>query len=315
VIGEIARQNSERDARAAIAIGVESHRAFPLRFSVVVPVFEQWHLVPTLLDCLRHQTFPEERFEVIFVDNGSSVFLEPIDLPENASLYGCRTAGAYAARNHGVDQAKGEWLAFTDADCLPSPEWLSELDRAAAAAQGPVLLAGSVKMQVSSERPSPWEIYDVVKGLPQERYVRRGYAATANLAVPRSLFTSLGGFVESRYSGGDAEFCRRASRVNAKVELVEDARVGHRSRVTWREIEIKARRVKGGQLTGGSFKNRVIWSFRTLMPPVQGLWRFLRSRQHPVRHRLIAILVLFRVWMVEVTEAGRLILGHPAERR
>lgn len=301
--------------KPARANEIDSQRATPLRFSVVVPVFEQWHLVPGLLECLEQQTFPKDRFEIILVDNDSTVFVQPAELPENARIHRCGWPGSYATRNYGAAQARGEWLAFTDADCLPSPEWLAELDRIASAAHGQLLLAGPVAMKASSEQPSPWEIYDVMKGVPQESYVSRGYAATANLAVPRSLFISLGGFDGSRFSGGDAEFCRRAGKVGVRLQLAKGARVDHRSRNTWQKLETKARRIKGGQLSAGSLRNRVVWSLRTLIPPVLGVWKFLGSRQHSARDRLTAILILFRVWIAQLAESGRLLMGHPAERR
>lgn len=285
-----------------------------LRFSVVVPVYDQWHLVPSLLDCLARQTFPTDRFEIILIDNGSSVYRPPQHLPGTVRLLRCECPGSYAARNRGAAQAQGNWLVFTDADCRPTPDWLATIDKTIEH-YGDVLIAGSIDVVGSTPTPGAWEIYDIVKGIPQERYVTRGYAATANLAVPKTVFDTLGGFDSRRFSGGDADFCRRAGAAGYSIVYVEGARVAHPARTTWREIATKARRVKGGQLTAGSQSRRFLWILRTMSPPALGAWHFLRARRHSVHHRLVATLVLGRVWLVELFEAIRLATGQPPERR
>lgn len=280
-------------------------------FSVVVPVYRQWHLALKLLASLDGQSLPRGLFEVILVDNGSP------DLPSldtaGVTVLHCAQPGSYAARNLGATAARGRWLAFTDADCIADPHWLETL-RAAAEAGGERLLAGAVRMVASSARPGASEIYDIVKGIPQERYLRRGYAATANLAVPRAAFERLGGFEAGRFSGGDAEFCRRAGRAGVPIAFVGEAVVEHPARTTWTEIATKTRRIKGGQMTAGAaWRHRTLTG--TLIPPVFGFWYFLTDRRHTLLRRLVASAMLARLWAVEIDEVLKLKRGKARERR
>lgn len=300
---------------ATFSILPTSGENYTVRFSVVIPVYEHWHLVPGLLERLDRQTFSQQGFEVILVDNASRNFSPPPDLPDNVHVVRCDIPGSYAARNDGARRARGEWLAFTDADCLPASTWLAELNEAAARLGKDTLIAGPVEIVAISARPGAFEIYDMVKGIPQERYVSRGYAATANLALSKTLFDRLGGFDGSRFSGGDAEFCRRAGAAGYPVVLASDAHVEHPARATWQEIATKARRVKGGQLAAGSRRRRLIWLVRTMFSPFIEGWRFLRSTRHALRDRLIAVVVQTGLWPVEVAEAVRLMFRHTAERR
>jgi GT2 family glycosyltransferase len=285
-----------------------------LRFSVLVPVFEQWDLVPALLGRLEAQDFPQDGFEVILADNGSVAFTPPAVLPPNVRIVHCTQPGSYAARNLAAEGARGEWFAFTDADCLPERGWLSALAADAAKSDDRTILVGPVDMRPAGADPNAYEMYDMVKGIPQERYAGRGYGATANLAVPAPLFREVAGFDAARLSGGDAEFCRRAAGHGARVRFVPEARVGHPARDSWGAIATKSRRVLGGQIAAGAARRRAAFLLRALSPPVIAWWRFARAPQ-PLRYRLAAMSVQSRLWAVEVGEAVRLLAGGAAERR
>ncbi len=292
------------------------------RVSVIVPVYRHWDLVPALLAALASQTLPQGDFEVLLIDNDPGghgpAGAPPVPPPANGRILPCAAPGAYAARNAGIAAARAPLLAFTDADCRPEPGWLAALLVAAAAPEAPgaagaTLLAGPVRLEAGA-RPNPFEAYEIVRGIPQERYVRLGYAATANLAVPASVFAAIGGFDAGRFSGGDAAFCRRAGRLGHPIRLAPGAAVLHPARADWPALATKARRVKGGQITGGGRGARALWLARTMTPPLRALVRFLRAPQ-PWPVRRAAIGVLFRLWGVELAETARLLAGGAPERR
>lgn len=278
-------------------------------FSIIVPVYENWDLIPILLERLRLQTVRSEAFEIILVDNGSVDFFVPNSLPSNAKVLRCHTAGSYAARNFSISHAQGSWFVFTDADCKPKNTWLEILlKEIIKLGDEKALLAGAIQMQTDNTSPTIYEMYDLVKGIPQAWYVSRGYAVTANLAVSASLLRKLGGFDASRFSGGDAEFTRRAVSQGAKLYYVEQAVVEHPTRTTWQALETKARRVKGGQLTSGTKKKRRAWLIRTFTPPVIAFIRFMGARDYPIFYRFSAVIVQVRIWGVEMLEAYRLLI-------
>src|SRR5690606_4712895 len=157
--------------------------------------------------------------------------------------------------------------------------------------------------------------YDLVMGFPQAGYVRRGYGVTANLLVPRGILAEVGGFDEKRYSGGDAELCRRAGRKGARVVFCEKATVVHPARTHMEELVRKVRRVKGGQLASGPLRRRLLYLGFTFAPPVRAWSRAMRSGRVSLRRRLRVCLVQTRLWWAGVMEAFRLLAGQSAERR
>jgi hypothetical protein len=227
-------------------------------------------------------------------------------LPPEVRLVACAAPGSYAARNAGAAAARGSLLVFTDADCRPEPGWLRALAAAHAETPG-ALLAGPVRM-IPPAAPSAAACFDLARGIPQESYVRRGYAATANLAAPASVFRALGGFDARRFSGGDAEFCRRARAAGHPLRLAAAAAVGHPCRDSWAALAAKARRVKGGQIAAGPLPHRALWTLRTRTPPLRALSRFVRAPL-PRGQRLRASAVLFALWGVELGETLRLLAG------
>ena len=278
--------------------------------TVIVPVYRHWELIPGLLAGLAAQSLAADRFEVLLVDNDPATPPPPLDLPGNARILPCPRAGSYAARNAGAAAARGALLAFTDADCRPEPGWLTAL---AAADDGATLLAGPVAVDAGPD-PSRYALYDSIRGIPQARYVRLGYAATANLAIPAVLLQAVGGFDHRRFSGGDAALCRAAGARGHGIRLVDAAVVHHPPRDSWTELATKARRVKGGQILSGTPRSRAIWLMRTLTPPLRATSRFLRA-DRPLPERLAAIRVLYALWGVELAETARLLAGRQPERR
>lgn len=291
--------------------------------SVIVPVYRQWEMLPLLLADLAAQEGAPP-FEVIIVDNEPGTPRPRPGAPDTPARLATRPAtrfalrhidcaapGSYAARNAGAAVARGGILVFTDADCRPAPSWLAALT-AAGAAEPEALLAGPVEV-VGGETPNACEIYDMIRGIPQARYVARGYAATANLAVPAAVFAALGGFDPRRFSGGDAEFCRRAGAAGHPLRLVGTAVTRHPARADWGELAAKARRIKGGQIRGGPLPRRIAWVLRTPLPPLRDTRAYLRAGA-PWRWRRTAVALRFRLWGVELAEMLRLLAGGAPER-
>jgi len=94
--------------------------------SVVIPVFQDQTGLDRCLESLAEQKYVNmSDFEVIVVDNASEPPMTvPKSLPFSVQVESCAKKGAYSARNVGVRAARGNVIAFLDADCWPSKTWL-----------------------------------------------------------------------------------------------------------------------------------------------------------------------------------------------
>jgi glycosyltransferase involved in cell wall biosynthesis len=91
--------------------------------SVVIPTFTRHDLLGRLIACLAGQSFRD--FEVIVVDQSEHRWPEA-EKDFGFALHYVHTdvRGAVAARNTGAALALGRFIAFTDDDCEPDPDWL-----------------------------------------------------------------------------------------------------------------------------------------------------------------------------------------------
>lgn len=95
--------------------------------SVIVPVYNAALTLQRCLDSILSQTYKD--IELLLIDDGSVDESGNI-CDEYAMLYSFVTAihqtnkGASAARNYGIEHAKGDWVTFCDADDYVDPDWL-----------------------------------------------------------------------------------------------------------------------------------------------------------------------------------------------
>jgi len=104
-----------------------------IRVSVVVPTHNRKSDLQICLEALFGQTYPADQFEILVADDGSSdgteQLVEQFQLRTGPPIrwLGQSRKGPSAARNRGIRDAKGEWVAMTDDDCQPEPDWLKSL--------------------------------------------------------------------------------------------------------------------------------------------------------------------------------------------
>lgn len=99
-----------------------------LRFSVIVPAYNEAAYVGAALKALQHQDFTGP-YEIIVVDNNSTDGTAAIAASSGATVVSEPVAGVCQARQRGAAHARGEILVSTDADTVQPPDWLSRIDR------------------------------------------------------------------------------------------------------------------------------------------------------------------------------------------
>ena len=202
-------------------------------FSIVIPTYNRPEPLRACLEALSQLEYPGDRFEVIIVDDGSptplNAVVEPFRSQLNITLLRQENAGPAAARNVGAQQAKGELIAFTDDDCMPSPSWLSGF--AARLAQAPNAMVGGRSLNAL-----PHNLYSTASQVlidylyayysdPQKEM----FFASNNTAMVRKHFLSIGGFDTSfpLAAAEDRELCDRWQQQGLPIRYAPEVTVYH----------------------------------------------------------------------------------------
>ncbi|WP_200937224.1 MULTISPECIES: glycosyltransferase family 2 protein [unclassified Phenylobacterium] len=278
------------------------------RVSVVVPHYNDLVGLDRCLSALQAQTLPAGEFEIIVADNASPVGEAAVAeaIGGRARLVVVTERGAGPARNGGVALAGGEILAFTDSDCIPSPQWLSEglaaLGRSDFVGGGMEVLVGDAANVTGAEA------FELVFAFDNQAYVeRKGFTVTANLFCPAALFRQVGGFRVG--VSEDLEWSHRARDAGFAIGYAPRALVAHPARRTWAELTGKWRRLNHETfgIVAARPRGRLTWLVRSLLLPLSALAhtpRVLTSpRLRSARQKTAALVTLYRLRIWRAADA------------
>jgi GT2 family glycosyltransferase len=192
--------------------------------------------VKACVESLIQQTYPRERWELIVVENASTDATPALLDTLPVRVIHEPRVGMGFARNAGWMAARSEIIAFIDADCVASPNWLGEMISAFSAPSVGVVGGRIVKEVGSSlvERAAR----DLVIGQQcTTQYLPMypaPYVVTANAAFLRSALARIGGFDPQFYSCADTDACWRIAAAGYEIDAAPSALVWHANRATCR---------------------------------------------------------------------------------
>lgn len=287
--------------------------------SVIVPSFHDWAGLALCLSSLALQDYPRECFEILVVNNDPGDRQpESLRLPANCRLLEEAKPGSYAARNKALEVAKGEILAFTDADCQPLQNWVSSAVEIFLADDSVSRIGGAVEVFCREGTvPDVAFPYEKLFALEQTEFVRRGTAITANMFARKRVFDQVGPFDMSLKSGGDTEWGLRAQRQGHPIIFSDCVTVRHPAR-TYREIKIKNRRIAGGAFELAQKRGWISLLglfFATMAPPIFAMRRAYDSPDLNVVEKYKAVWVRIVLRYFALFELIKLLMGKQSERR
>lgn len=258
--------------------------------TVIVPTYRRPRQLKACLEALAKQTLADP-WEVIVVDDGSpeppDPSVERLITDQGWRVIRQANAGPSAARNRGARDARGEFIAFTDDDCLPEPTWLEVLERAAR--QRPGALVGGTTFNgltedffASTSQLIVDVVYEHFNADPDNGY----FLASNNVLCARERFLEIGGFDEGfpRAGAEDRDLCDRWRTKCWPIVWRPDARVEHRHAQNLRQfIDLYIRygrgayRYQASRRQRGSGSMRDDFGFHKTLP--RRVWRRLVKQQ------------------------------------
>jgi glycosyltransferase involved in cell wall biosynthesis len=202
--------------------------------SIVIPTFNRPERLAYCLQSCSRLDYPADRFEVIVVDDGG---VAPLDDVAN-QFHGVLTlrllrqenAGPATARNTGARAAKGEFIIFTDDDCVPAPDWLEVLATRFKASPD-CAIAGETSNALTQNLYSTASqlLISYVIAYYGNASGRVRFFPASNLGFPAVRFLEVGGFNASfpTSAGEDREICDRWQQKGLRMIFEPAAVVSH----------------------------------------------------------------------------------------
>ena len=192
--------------------------------SVIVP-YKTFSNTKEILVSLEKQDYTG-RFETILVEGGNIA----------------------QARNHGISLAQGEFVAFTDSDCIPRADWLTKMSNYLTlfTSAGGVGGIGDTMENSDMLSQSIDAVYDSYLGslgspsLAKTRNVSKVEAISSHNSVfHKTVLDLVGGYNEIYILNEDTELCKRITESGYDLFLVPDSVVYHKRKETYREFMSK----------------------------------------------------------------------------
>lgn len=159
------------------------------KVSVIVPFYNEARHIGRCADALLSQSLPRDQYEVILVDNDSNDGSATLAQRPGVTVLHEPRRSSYAARNRGVEHARGDLLVFTDGDCAPEHGWLETI---LVRFEDPTLALLIGERRFANDT---W-LMELLRLYEGERARLLTYGYTNNMAMRAEVFRAVGPFEE-----------------------------------------------------------------------------------------------------------------------
>jgi glycosyltransferase involved in cell wall biosynthesis len=198
----------------------------PHGVSVVIPAHNYAHYLPTAIESVLAQTWPE--FEILVIDDGSTddtrTVVAQFTDPRLRYIWQ-ENAGLSAARNTGIREARHTFIAFLDADDAWRPKFLATVvQRFAALGESFGLVASSTSRMDADGRPfdAPKFLFEREGEFTVCDFCLRNRPFSSSVVVRRAVFEHCGGFDTALRSSEDRDVWIRATAAGHRFWLIDE---------------------------------------------------------------------------------------------
>lgn len=186
--------------------------------SVIIPAYNEEKLIGKCIEALLKQTYPKEKYEIIVVDNNSSdKTLEVAKKYDVRAFEYTKMNRVSAVRQFGASHARGNILAFMDADSFADPTWLKTIERLLQNESYKAVCGVALPHKASLPLKLAFEGFNQVTRLNQlfGTVLPWGF----NFAIKKSAFDHIGGYNTALKTYDDAEMGLRLKKYYGKQSI------------------------------------------------------------------------------------------------
>jgi glycosyltransferase involved in cell wall biosynthesis len=202
------------------------------KVSVIIPSKNGGKYLAKTIEAIKR--LDHGNFELIIVDDGSSDDTQDIlNRFKDIKVITTTGIGPSAARNLALKEASGEYIAFTDADCIVHPQWLNELLKGYGPAS--VVSVGGDQQSPQDETKFGRKVQEFLKSVGftadyvknSEQIVQTKHNPTCNVMYKKDALMDVDGFLEGLWPGEDLELDHKLIHKGYKLYFNPKAIVYH----------------------------------------------------------------------------------------
>jgi len=217
--------------------------------SVVVGIRNEERFIEECIESLLSLDYPQDSYEIVIVDGMSTDRTRDLVQKYPVRLLLNKRKNVAAARNLGVENARGDLVAFTDGDCKVDSQWLKILVREMQNAPGSVVCVGGPNLIFDTD-----PVFGRVVGYAQETFLGSGGSAQSKNSTKKHYVSSLPncnamykknaiqevGCFDERFSiGQDGDLNYRIGKTGRKFLYIPEAQVLHHRRGTFKSFSVR----------------------------------------------------------------------------
>ena len=171
--------------------------------------------IESCLKSILDNSYPKEKYEIVCIDNGSTDKTKELAKKYTTSVYSIPDKTISYLRNYGAKKAKGEYLAFVDADCIVDRLWM---EAASVYFKNENIVCFGSTPGIPVDTTWVQKTWYLNKGMRKD-VQEVEWLESMNLFVKRDKFMEIGGFNESLVTCEDVDLCYRISK---KYKIISD---------------------------------------------------------------------------------------------
>lgn len=258
-----------------------------LKYTLIVAVYNRIDEVKELLKSAENLDFERDKFEILFVDDGSSdgftSYIDNYNSPTGLSIRYItqKNKGPGEARNNGMRNSNSDYFIFNDSDLLYPPNYLREIDKSLLvnnydAFGGPDDCHPSFSPLLKAINYAMTSFIGTGGTRGGKKSIsKKFYPRSYSMGIKKEVFENIGGMNKLRH-GQDMDFSARIYKAGYKVGLIPDAVVFHKRRTSlkrfykqifnWGVARINLGKMHEGMLKPVHFIPAFIVFFTILVP-------------------------------------------------
>lgn len=193
-----------------------------LKYSVVIPLYNKEHYIEKTLESVLKQSFQD--FEILVIDDGSSdhsLHAAKKIVSDKIRIIEQKNQGVSVARNTGIQNAKGKYIAFLDADDEWKENYLETIDELTNEYPQSDIFVTAYAVQMGNGKVNFSTRLEPEKGCLESYWLTlaKGYdfVWTSATTIKREALISAGGFKPGEKIGQDLDMWARVAKRNPKV--------------------------------------------------------------------------------------------------